>query len=355
MSDSFEMTVRASAGSYGVRIADGAFEALLGERAGAFAVVDDHFAGHPALDPERTVWVHATEDVKTLGGVERAIVELRERGARRGDHLVAVGGGIVQDVATLVAQLYMRGLAWSYVPTTLLAMADSCIGGKSSINAGPYKNLVGSFHPPDEVVADPRLLGTLPGEALAGGLAEAMKISYCRGPEAFDRYLELHAGFPDTAAALVHHALESKRWFIEIDEFDRKERRLLNFGHTFGHALEAATGFGVSHGIGVAIGVLAAERFAAEHGHGPGDARLAEHAAALARQAPDLGARLRRLDDAAFERAFMADKKHGADGLHLILPTGEGRVEEVVVARGDGTVASARAALGEAIATVAGR
>jgi 3-dehydroquinate synthase len=353
MSATFDLTVRASAGSYDVRIADGAFEELLEARRGAFVVIDDHFAGHPALDPERTVEIHASEDVKTLAGTERAIIELRERGARRGDHLIAVGGGIVQDVATLVAQLYMRGLAWSYVPTTLLAMADSCIGGKSSINAGPYKNLVGSFHPPDEVVADPQVLATLPDEALAGGLAEAMKITYCRGPGAFERYLGLHATFPAEAAALVHHALESKRWFIEVDEFDRGERRLLNFGHTFGHALEAATAFGVSHGIGVAIGVVAAERFAAEQGHGPGDARLRTHAVGLARRAPDLGTRLARLDDATFERAFLADKKHGADGLHLILPTGGGQVQEVVVPRDPGAVGSARRALDEAIATVA--
>lgn len=352
MSAASDLLIRSSSGSYGVTIADGAFAAVMAQREGAYVIADERFAGHPALDSARTISVVATEDQKTMAGGERVIIALREAGAQRGDHLVAVGGGIIQDVATLVAQLYMRGLPWSYVPTTLLGMVDSCIGGKSSINAGQFKNLVGSFHPPDEVVVDPEFLSTLPGEALAGGLAEAMKITYCRGPEAFARYLALADAFPASAAQLVHHALDSKRWFIEIDEFDKAERRLLNFGHTFGHALEAGTGFGVSHGIGVAIGVIAAERFAAETGVGAADARLRDHATSLAVEAPDLAARLGRLDPATFERAFLGDKKHGADGLHVIVPVGEGAVGERVVPNEPATLAAVHGAMREAIATV---
>lgn len=354
MSDAFELTVRASTASYSVRIEEGALAGWLGEHAEAFAIADERFAGFAGLDPERTVLVRASENEKTLAGTERALLALRRAGARRGDKIVAIGGGIVQDIATLVAQLYMRGLRWVYAPTTLLAMADSCIGGKSSINAGEFKNLVGSFHPPHEVVVDTAFLETLPDEARAGGLAEAMKISYCRGPEAFAAYAELAEGFPESASALVHHALECKRWFIEIDEFDRAERRLLNFGHTFGHALEAATTFAVPHGIGVAVGVMAAERFAVEQNHGPGDPELVAQASALARRAPDLPARAAVFDPEVFTHAFLADKKHGRDGLHLILPTGEGRVEEVVVGDRGTAVATAQAALRNALATVGG-
>lgn len=352
MSAASDLVIRASSGSYGVTIADGAFAALLEQRAGAYVIADERFATHPALDPARTIPVVATEDQKTMGGGERVIIALREAGAQRGDHLVAVGGGIIQDIATLVAQLYMRGLPWSYVPTTLLGMVDSCIGGKSSINAGQFKNLVGSFHPPNDVVVDPEFLTTLPAEDLAGGLAEAMKITYCRGPEAFDRHLALARDFPETAAELAHHALDSKRWFIEIDEFDKAERRLLNFGHTFGHALEAGTAFAVSHGIGVAIGVIAAERFAAATGVGAADDRLREHARSLAVQAPDLVQRLGRLEPAAFELAFLGDKKHGADGLHVIVPLGDGAVGERVVPHEPTTLEAVHRAMQEAIATV---
>jgi 3-dehydroquinate synthase len=352
MSAASDLLIQSSSGSYGVTIAPGAFETLMAQRAGAFVIADARFTDHPALDPARTISVVAAETEKTMADGERVIIALREAGAQRGDHVVAVGGGIVQDVATLVAQLYMRGIPWSYVPTTLLGMVDSCIGGKSSINAGQFKNLVGSFHPPDEVIVDTAFLSTLPEEDLAGGLAEAMKITYCRGPEAFARYLELAAAFPGRAAELAHHALDSKRWFIEIDEFDKKERRLLNFGHTFGHALEAGTGYGVSHGIGVAIGVIAAERFAAATGVGAPDDALRAHATSLAVQAPELRQRLGRLDPATFERAFLGDKKHGADGLHVIVPSGAGAVGERVMPHSPATLAAVHGAMREAIATV---
>ncbi len=200
-------------------------------------IIDGRFAAEPTFDGRRLVSVVADEQHKTLAGVERLLVGLREVGAARSDRLVAVGGGLVQDVATLAPQLYMRGLAWSYASTTL------------------------------------------PDTALAGGLAEATKISYCRGPSVFERYLQLEAEFGDEPRPLIHHSLNTKRWFIETDEFDTGPRRLLNFGYTFGHALEAATGYAVEHGMGVAIGMIAAERFGVVTGYGVADARLSEHAA----------------------------------------------------------------------------
>lgn len=354
MSDLSDLTVSSSSGAYRVTVADQGIETLLGDDAGAIVIIDRRFAAEPAFDGRRLVSVVADEQHKTLAGVERLLVGLREVGATRSDRLVAVGGGVVQDVATLAAQLYMRGLAWSYAPTTLLGMVDSCIGGKSSINAGSFKNLVGSFYPPDRIVVDPEFLRTLPDTALAGGLAEATKISYCRGPSVFERYLQLEAAFGDAPGPLIYHSLNTKRWFIETDEFDTGPRRLLNFGHTFGHALEAATGYAVEHGIGVAIGMIAAERFGVVTGYGVADARLSEHAALLARRDPGLQRAAAQLDYEAFERAFAADKKHGRDGFHVILPDQSGSVAEVVVPRADATLSAARAAVGEALDMVAG-
>lgn len=339
------LTIRSSRGAYDVQIGDGAFDELLAGQPDAPLIADDFFAERLQPHAARTLMVSAEESQKTLGATERVIEHLRDIGTARGDTLVAVGGGIVQDVATAAASLYMRGLAWTYAPTTLLGMADSCIGGKSSLNVGPYKNLAGNFHPPTLIVVDPSFIDTLPSEERAGGLCEAMKISYCRGPEAFERYLELHAG--GDHATIIHHALACKQWFIEVDEFDQKERRLLNFGHTFGHALEAATHFGIGHGTAVGLGVLAADAFA-DH---PVPA-LSAHASELVAAVPDLAARMEHRNRAVFEAAMLSDKKHSHGHLHLILPTTGGGIAEQRLPRDAATIARVHDAMDEAIATV---
>ena len=343
----FSLTIRSSRGEYDVQIGEGTFDELLAAQPRAPIVADDFFADRLAPHAARTVLLPAVEEHKTLGAAAGVIERLRDLGTTRGDALVALGGGIVQDVATAAASLYMRGLDWSYAPTTLLGMADSCIGGKSSLNVGRYKNLAGNFHPPKVVVVDPAFIETLPAEDRAGGMCEAMKISYCRGPDAFARYLALYEA--GDAAALIHHALAAKQWFIEIDEFDKAERRLLNFGHTFGHALEAATSFGVGHGTAVGLGVLAAEAFA---GHPAPE--LADHARMLVAAADDLAARLERRDPAVFEAAVLSDKKHSHGHIHLILPTPGGGIAEQRFPRDAATIARVHAAMDEAIATVSG-
>lgn len=341
----FELHIASSRGGYEVLIGEGTFDELLSQRPDDPLVIDAFFGDRLAAQASRSVPVAAEEGRKTLSTVAHLVECLRDLGTARGDRLIAVGGGIVQDVATAAASLYMRGLGWSYAPTTLLGMADSCIGGKSSLNVGPYKNLAGNFHPPHHIVVDPSFVDTLPEEDRAGGLCEAMKISYCRGAKAFDHYLELEAaGDP---SALIHHALTAKKWFIEIDEFDRAERRLLNFGHTFGHALEAATGFAVSHGIAVGLGVLAADAFA-----GDPAPRLAAHARDLVARTPDLQARLAGYDPEVFSAALLADKKHSHGHVHLIVPTTAGGVTEERFPRDAATLQRATAALDEAIGTV---
>ena len=354
---SYELLITSSRGDYPVRIAPGAFRALLDERPGQPVIADAFFADDLAAVGDRLIVVEAVEGNKTMGGGERIIEALRDMGIGRGDHVVAVGGGIVQDVSTLATSLYMRGIPWTYVPTTLLGMTDSCIGGKSSLNVGPYKNLAGNFHPPTDIVVDPEFTRTLSPEDLVGGMCEAMKISFCRGPAAFDRYLELQQpareGDVDAQAALLAHVLGCKKWFIEVDEFDKKERRQLNFGHTFAHALEAATSFRVSHGAAVGIGVVAADHLAVACGL-PGAPSLRSHALDMLVGVPDLAPRLAEMDDAAFAKAFLLDKKHGPDGLHVIVPAAGGATEERVLPAGDETMAMVHDALGTAISEVSG-
>ena len=331
MAASSEFTVTTSTGSYDVRLGSGRLAAAA---ATADVVLVDAGLVHllPAVDVP-VLTLEPSEAVKTLAGCEKVILQMRDAGVRRGHHVLAVGGGIVQDVATFVTDVYMRGLPWTYVPTTLMAMADSCIGGKSSINVGDVKNLVGGIYPPDAVVVDPGFLPSLGTVARNAGFAEAAKIAFCRGPESFDGYLERHGRFDDDPVDLIDHVLRCKKWFVEIDEHDRRERRLLNFGHTFGHALESAVDHRLTHGLAVAVGVLCAASHPASHRDG-GVERLEAHCRMLLDTAPGVGDAVSGFDVARYEHAFRSDKKHSADAFRLILPSAGGGVAEVETGNG---------------------
>ena len=316
-------------GAYSLVIENGALSAdLLNDH--AVVVVD---AALQAGLPDTTAVVlpiQATEDAKSLAGCERVITDLLGIGVTREHRLIAIGGGVVQDIATFVAQVYKRGISWTYCPTTLMAMADSCIGGKSSINIASVKNVVGGFHPPQRVVIDPQFLRSLSDTAIAAGLAEAAKICYCRNRESFAEYLKRYSRFTEDPIDLLDHVLAAKKWFIEIDEFDQRERRLLNFGHTFGHAIESAVDHQLAHGTAVAIGMLCAGAHAAA-ADSPQLDSLREHCRDLLASSTGVGEALGHFDPEAFHRAFMSDKKHAAGAFHLILPAPNGSVREVVL------------------------
>jgi len=327
-----DLLISTSRGEYRVRVGVDLFAAGLPDH--AFALVDAALTGIES--PGKSLLFEASEDDKSLAACESVLRMMRDAGCVRDSRLLAIGGGVVQDVATLSASLYMRGIPWTYIPTTLMAMADSCIGGKSSINVAGIKNLVGNIYPPDLVIVDLAFTRTLPDAAIASGLSEAVKICFARGPEEFAEFARLReaAGSLDSDAgvALVTHTLRCKQWFIETDEFDRAERRLLNFGHTFAHAIESATGFAVPHGVAVAIGVIAAVRHpAADPGHAEA-ALLDECRSILEPVLPTLLPQLAALDTEAFATAFSGDKKHTLDAFHLILPK-RGRLFEVAVPR----------------------
>jgi len=287
-------------------------------------LVDAFFRGRLRFPNELPViWIEANEEAKALQETLPIFVALKQAGLGRSSHLTAIGGGVVQDIATFVASLYMRGLRWSYVPSTFLGMTDSCLGGKSSINVGPYKNLVGNFHPPERIDILPVFARTLPHVELAGGAAEAAKIAFCRGQDAFAAYEGLAQPIlqgswnEQQLAELLHSTLAVKKWFIEIDEFDQAERRLLNYGHTWGHALESASGFAIPHGLAVAIGMMASICYTQ---HQPVSKRLWSHCLELL--IPVLEpSQLRGFDAKKFVTAFEADKKHSPGHYHVIVPT----------------------------------
>ena len=292
MSASFSVTC--STGSYDVTVAAGLFAQAAEWPANSILLADEFLASQLPTLPRSPILIPALESNKSLEQLPPLIEQLRRAGVDRGTTLIAVGGGIIQDIAAFAASVYMRGLDWIYVPTTVLAMVDSCIGGKSSINVGPYKNLVGTFHPPQHIRIDPLLASTLPPEQFAGGLVEAAKICFCRGPQSFARYLSQTPAPLMSPAALeqvILESLQAKKHFIEIDEFDKKERLLLNFGHTFGHALEGASNYGIPHGIAVALGILCSFAFQRQRGiqtDDPTAARLQHHLDALISTLPNL-------------------------------------------------------------------
>jgi 3-dehydroquinate synthase len=334
---SASLDIRCSSGSYSVKVASDSFAAGLPESGASAIIADDFF--RPALQRSRTpvIFVAATEASKSLAAAPGIIEKIRSAGGNRQTNVVAIGGGVVQDLSAFIASVYMRGLAWSYMPTTVLAMVDSCIGGKSSINVGPYKNLIGTYHPPERVLIDPALARTLPAEERAAGLIEAAKICFCHGEQSFARHLAFEPSIDMSTEGLqqvILNSLEAKKWFIETDEFDQKERLLLNFGHTFGHAIEGASGFAIPHGIAVGLGILCAIEFERQRDVCyfaiPQVAMLERHIHKMLHAVPDarLAWPLTAISTRDVMDLFASDKKHGSNHFTLILIAQSGRVAQ---------------------------
>jgi 3-dehydroquinate synthase len=328
------LEIHSAAGTYKVHIAVDSFTTSLDTLRGTFAILADRFfAPIFAVHNLPATLVEAIEENKALDVSPSIIEGLRTSGANRQTELIAVGGGILQDISAFVASIYMRGIAWTYIPTTILAMVDSCIGGKSSINVGPYKNLVGTFHPPMQILIDPTLAQTLPNDQKVSGLIEAAKICFCRGPESFHRHLALKPSTKMTTEdlqACIFNSLESKKWFIEIDEFDKNERLLLNFGHTFGHAIEGSTHFAIPHGIAVGLGILCALSFERANGvdYSTIDrvVLLEGHIEQMISALDSVSHPLRSMSIDETLEMFKSDKKHSLNHFTLILVSENGEV-----------------------------
>ena len=355
MPESFEIS--ASSGRYQVTVGSGLFADALRSHVGAVILIDDRLTGALPAGEKKVIYVTAVESSKSLEQAAPIVAKLRTLGAHRRTHLLAIGGGIIQDVATFVASIYMRGISWSYLPTTLLGMVDSCVGGKSSINVYGYKNLVGNFYPPAEVLIDLDFLRSLNAEQMIGGLCEAAKICYARSAEEFSAYLADAPAIdmaPAQAERIVIRSLRAKQWFIEIDEFDQKERLLLNFGHTFGHALEAGTEFRITHGVAVGIGMVVAAEYAKQQAllvsaGGKCVGSLTGHVELLLKELPQLADDLRSLDIGLITEKFDNDKKHQADQYRIVVPKGNGMLELVGVSRSEQGRMTIREAYGAAI------
>lgn len=207
--------------------------------------------------------VPSGEGAKTAAVWLAVLDRLAELHFSRDDLIAAVGGGTVSDLAGFAAACYLRGIDWLAVPTTLLAMADASVGGKTAIDLPQGKNLVGAFYPPRLVLCDPDTLNTLPQSVLSDGLAEVIKYGMIGDAELLTL---LHQGFLPQAEKILCRCIMQKRDIVGQDERDNGGRRLLNFGHTVAHAIETCSAYRISHGKAVAIGMAAMTRLAEHSG-----------------------------------------------------------------------------------------
>jgi len=293
-------------------------------RPGTILVADDWFRGRGILEAWGcpVLWVHATEEEKTLATVERLTAELLTLQADRSTMLVGVGGGITTDITGFLAAVYKRGVPFGFVPTTLLAQVDAAIGGKNGVNFDRYKNMLGTFREPAFVYIDTDFLKTLPPRALRCGAAEMLKTFLLADARAYEQAVVLFSGphpeqVPD---ALVRRAGEIKLSLVEQDPEDHGIRQLLNLGHTFGHAIEKLSSE-YAHGEAVAIGIAMAARLACEK-----ELLAAETADRICR---DLAACRLPVEppvpEADLRKAILQDKKRTGDTLRFVLPTAIGK------------------------------
>lgn len=222
----------------------------------------------PIIKNSPHIIIEATEENKDLSRFTQLAIDLTKLGVKRNFMLVAIGGGIIQDITCFLSATLFRGLNWIFFPTTLLAQADSCIGSKSSINVGGVKNLMGTFTPPNQIYISVHFLKTLNPVEIYSGLGEMIKVHGIAGLKRLTEFLENYDRILNEDEKLQYFLMQSlliKKDIIEIDEFDTGPRLVMNYGHTFGHAIESATNYKIPHGIAITIGQSMACEYSFSH------------------------------------------------------------------------------------------
>ena len=267
-----------------------------------------------ALSRKEVVLIDATEETKSYRGVEPIITQLLGHNMKRDSVLVAIGGGITQDITCFIATTFMRGVKWTFVPTTLLAQADSCIGSKSSINFDKYKNLLGSFNPPNEIYVCDQFLTSLTDKDFKSGIGEIVKLLIIGGTLVSSDEITR-----ENIREYVYKAMMVKKEYIEIDEFDKSIRNILNYGHCFGHGIESATNFAIPHGIAITIGMDIANVLACDEGLITNERYQELHEVLYPIYKDHMNIRFNISDVFA---AMSKDKKNTGSKINLILPVG---------------------------------
>lgn len=221
---------------------------------------------------EELIPLDAVESNKNISSVLQLCDAVMKSSAKKNMTIISFGGGITQDVTGFLSSVLYRGINWIYVPTTLLAQSDSCMGSKTSLNHGHYKNLLGSFYPPSQVFINVNFTKTLTQIDFYSGLGEIVKLHLMGGKENIDSIITSVRSISSlrdnivSLSGLVQNSLKIKYTYIKDDEFDTGKRNLLNYGHCFGHALEASSEYAIPHGIAVVIGIIFANLIAVKRG-----------------------------------------------------------------------------------------
>lgn len=279
--------------------------------------------------------IEANEIQKSYEGLIPIINTLIESGFRKNHRLIGIGGGITQDITAFTASIMYRGVDWIFFPTTLLAEGDSCIGSKTSINFGEYKNQVGGFYPPSRIYIDLNFLDTLSPADLQSGLGEMSHYFVVAGEKDFKQYKnDYKTALSDRSVLtrMITRSLAIKKSYIEIDEFDQNQRQVFNYGHSFGHAIESLTDYAVPHGIAVSFGMDMANFISTNMGLL--NPQIREEIRELLQQIWE-GYDIRHLNVKQFRSALAKDKKNIGQELRLILCKGYGKVFKTPVKNDD--------------------
>ena len=348
MSEKSNLQIVSKGGSYSIQIHN-SDKSKLTVPQGSYIIYDSNISLDELIEQDDNhflIPINANEQSKDFNSLGLEIEALARFGATRSSNFLAIGGGCIQDIATFIFSIYMRGVPWTYFPTTLASMMDSCIGGKSSINLGKRKNLLGNFFPPSRIEIFLCFVNTLPLAEIACGISEGGKICYAYDRNSFREFSEHISNWrtevaPHFLERAILLSLTRKKFFVEIDEFDKNERQLLNFGHSFAHALESATLFVIPHGIAVLIGMLAALEYTSETFQDLELFTFIQKEFNLA----NLNYGRVIIDLLVLEEALRRDKKNSSEYQVLILPNIEGSLEKVKIPLNDANIALAREAL----------
>jgi len=299
--------------------------------------IKEHYPAITATIPKKNLLIdiEAHEKQKSYEELVPIINKLIETGFRKNHRLIALGGGITQDITAFTASIMYRGVDWIFFPTTLLAQGDSCIGSKTSINFGQYKNQVGGFYPPNRIYIDINFLETLSPADLQSGFGEMSHYFVVAGEDDFKEYKRNYKSvFSDKTILklMVGRSLAIKKSYIEIDEFDQNERQVFNYGHSFGHAIESLTDYNVPHGIAVSFGMDMANFVSVKMGLL--ELYIRQEIRELLQEIWQ-GYDIKNLDVEKFCGALAKDKKNVGRELRLILCKGYGKVFKTAIKNDD--------------------
>ncbi|MFT4800384.1 MAG: 3-dehydroquinate synthase [Flavobacteriales bacterium] len=331
----YNFIVKSNIHDYEVNFIDNVKKTIETElKEGDFIIIDNKVKSlypkwfEDVLENYNYIGIDAAESQKSYQEVEPVINTLIERGFRKNHRLIAIGGGITQDVTAFIASILYRGVQWYFFPTTLLAQGDSCIGSKTSINFGKFKNQVGGFYPPNKIYVDPKFLNTLPFKELQSGLGEMAHYFVVAGEEDFERYkIDYTQALVDknVLRGVIARSLEIKKSYIEIDEYDKNERQVFNYGHSFGHAIESLTNYGIPHGIAISVGMDMSNFVSMKKGYITSEVR--QNSRELFEKIwVGYADQVKRLDIDTYLVALSKDKKNKGSLLGLILNKGYGKV-----------------------------